>query len=160
VGSLTNPLLAIETASTLRPDVIVLDLNMPDVSGLDLCREIVKSVRGVRVVILTAMIDDEIEREAYRRGASAFVGKSDMALRLPSAIRELSEGEPLAKSIWLAASVWSIGRRRNLVIYAAAAQHRWPDSPLRKASLSYDGGRADAAGVLSGVSICIDSHED
>ena len=99
VGAITNPLLAIESASSLRPDVIVLDLNMPEVNGLDGCRELVELVADVRVVILTAMTDEEIEREAYRGGVSAFVRKFDLAERLPSTICQLFEDEPLVTSI-------------------------------------------------------------
>jgi two-component system, NarL family, nitrate/nitrite response regulator NarL len=83
-----------EAASTLRPDVIVLDLNMPDISGLDLCRDLVESLPAIRIVILTTISDDEVEREAYRRGAAAFVRKIEMTERLPSTIRQLFANEP------------------------------------------------------------------
>ena len=104
VGAIANPLLAIETVLTLRPDVVVLDLNMPEVNGFALCRQIVESVPAVRVVILTGLprdetTDDEIEREAYCRGASACVRKLDMAERLPATIRLLFDDEPPSPAI-------------------------------------------------------------
>ena len=94
VGAITVGLRVMQAASTLRPDVIVLDLNMPDISGLDLCRELVACLPLVRVVILTTISDDEVEREAYRRGAAAFVRKIEMTERLPSTIRQLFANEP------------------------------------------------------------------
>ena len=93
VGAVDCGRLAIETASVLRPDVVVLDLNMPQVSGLDVCRDLVRCLPAVRVVILTAMADEWTEAEAYRLGASAFVRKIEMAERLPSIIQQLFEDE-------------------------------------------------------------------
>ena len=94
VGAITYGVLAIKTASTLQPDVIMLDVNMPDINGLDLCRELVDTLPGIRVVILTTLTEEEVEQEAYRRGASAFVRKRDMAERLPLVIRHLVKHAP------------------------------------------------------------------
>ncbi len=82
VGELTTGVPVIETSMTLRPDVLVLDLNLPDPSGFAACQEFVGTTPGVRVIILTALNDPKIEREAYRRGVSGFAGKWQMGVQL------------------------------------------------------------------------------
>src|SRR5262245_35761016 len=93
VGEISSGLVVIESAKTLRPDVVVLDLNLPDASGFDLCQELVGTVSGIRVVILTALSEPEIEQEAYRRGAVAFVGKWTMADQLQPTIQRIWQGD-------------------------------------------------------------------
>ena len=89
VGEITSGRAVIDSAKKLRPDVVVLDLNLGDASGLELCPAILDAVPGVRVVILTAFTDPEIEYEAFRRGASAFVTKENMGEQLLTTIRRM-----------------------------------------------------------------------
>jgi DNA-binding NarL/FixJ family response regulator len=86
VGEFTSGRLAIDGAKRIQPDVVVLDLNLPDASGFELCAELLEAVPGVRVVITTALTDRKIEDEAFRRGASAFVVKWQMADHLLSTV--------------------------------------------------------------------------
>ena len=63
-------------AARLQPVLIVVDLNLPDVSGLDVCRQIRDSNPRVKVVVISARIDDAIRDEALAAGASGFFEKS------------------------------------------------------------------------------------
>jgi DNA-binding NarL/FixJ family response regulator len=63
-------------AARLQPVVIVLDLNLPNVSGLDVCRQITRDNPQAKVIVITAMADDAIRDEALAAGASGFVHKS------------------------------------------------------------------------------------
>jgi DNA-binding NarL/FixJ family response regulator len=65
-----------DAAARLQPVVIVVDLNLPDVSGLDVCRQIRDSNPRVKVVVISARIDDAIRDEALAAGASGFFEKS------------------------------------------------------------------------------------
>ena len=91
VGALTSGQAVLERARQLRPDVVVLDVNLGDASGLDVCPALVSAIPGVRVVILTALADPEIEQEAFRRGAAAFVSKWQMAEQLLTTILRLGD---------------------------------------------------------------------
>ena len=82
VGQISSGLLVVEAAARLHPDIVVLDVNMLDVNGLDICRHLWQSVSHVRVIVLTSMNDADVREEAFRRGASAFVSKSEMGERL------------------------------------------------------------------------------
>jgi DNA-binding NarL/FixJ family response regulator len=96
VGEVTSGLRVIDSAKRLRPDIVVLDLNLPDANGFDVCRELMATVPGVRVVILTALTDPETEEETHRRGASAFVSKWQMADQLvPTIQRVWCDGLPI-----------------------------------------------------------------
>ena len=75
-------------AARLQPVVIVVDLNLPDVSGLDVCRQIRDSNPRVKVVVISARIDDAIRDEALAAGASGFFEKS-AANELIEAIRRI-----------------------------------------------------------------------
>jgi DNA-binding NarL/FixJ family response regulator len=66
---------ACEEAAQLEPDVIVMDLSMPDLSGIDAMKRIHESRPDLPVVILTAHADEGVEREAFEAGARGFLAK-------------------------------------------------------------------------------------
>ena len=68
--------------------MIVVDLNLPNVSGLDVCRQITQNNPRVKVIVITAMADDAIRDEALAAGASGFFHKS-AAHELIVAIRRI-----------------------------------------------------------------------
>jgi DNA-binding NarL/FixJ family response regulator len=65
-----------DAAARLQPVVIVVDLNLPNVSGLDVCRDITQNNPHVKVIVISAMVDDAIRDEVLAAGASGFFHKS------------------------------------------------------------------------------------
>jgi DNA-binding NarL/FixJ family response regulator len=67
---------AAEAVARLQPVVMVVDLNLPSVNGLEICRTITRTHPRVKVIVISAMTDDAIRDEALAAGASAFFQKS------------------------------------------------------------------------------------
>ncbi|ETD31396.1 LuxR family transcriptional regulator [Williamsia sp. D3] len=79
----------------LRPDVAVLDVRMPDGSGIDLCRELLSELDSLRCLILTSYTDDEAMVDAIMAGASGYVVKDITGMDLTKAIRDVGSGKSL-----------------------------------------------------------------
>jgi CheY-like chemotaxis protein len=90
VGSVADGSALLEAAQRLRPDVIVLDLNLPNVHGVEACRRITKVNPEMKVIVFTATSDPEVRQRCLDVGASAFVSKLTAAGDLLSAIKRLS----------------------------------------------------------------------
>ena len=75
VGSVTDGSALLETAQRLRPDVIVLDVHLPNVHALEACREMTRVNPGMKVIIFTALDDPNVSEAFFQAGASAFVSK-------------------------------------------------------------------------------------
>ena len=75
VGTVPNGRALLEATVALTPDVVVADLSMPEVNGLDACREIKHTNPETKVILVTAGGDKWIARAAFRAGASGFVLK-------------------------------------------------------------------------------------
>jgi DNA-binding NarL/FixJ family response regulator len=75
-------------AARLHPVVTVVDVNLPTISGLDACREIVQTNPRAKVILMTAMIDEALRSEAITAGAVGFFSKLMAANELLDAIRE------------------------------------------------------------------------
>jgi DNA-binding NarL/FixJ family response regulator len=86
---------AISAARRLRPDVVLMDLRMPDVDGLEATRAIVDGGDAPRVLVLTTFDLDEYVYEALRAGASGFMLKDAPEQRLITAIRVIADGGAL-----------------------------------------------------------------
>jgi DNA-binding NarL/FixJ family response regulator len=80
---------AVEAAAKHQPDLVVLDISMPNMNGIEACRLILQASPQIKIVMLTANDDLEVKQEAFRAGASAFVLKKLMADELPRAIHAL-----------------------------------------------------------------------
>jgi DNA-binding NarL/FixJ family response regulator len=76
-------------AQHLQPDVIVLDMNLPDSDGVTLCRQIMEENPRMKVILFTAMEDPEIRRLAFEAGAAAFVHKLAVEDDLLSVLKRL-----------------------------------------------------------------------
>jgi DNA-binding NarL/FixJ family response regulator len=76
-GEAANGLEAVEKTKALRPDLVVMELWMPVMNGLEAIPELAKSAPGVKIVVFTVDEIDELRREAFRLGAHAYVGKSN-----------------------------------------------------------------------------------
>ena len=92
-GRVCNGLEAIEYAGRLQPDVVVLDLVMPGMNGLDACREIKLVAPAAHVVVLTADADADLRARAIEAGAAALIPKYGVANDLVPAIQELMKAE-------------------------------------------------------------------
>jgi DNA-binding NarL/FixJ family response regulator len=92
VGQVTNGRALVESAEHLKPDVIVLDISMPQLNGLEAGRKIKQSLRDVKLVFLTMNEDSDLAAEAFRAGASGYLLKRSAASELPKAIREVMQG--------------------------------------------------------------------
>src|SRR6202171_816020 len=80
---------AVEKAKQLKPDVVILDVGMPNLNGLDATRQLVQYDPNFKVIVLTITDSDQVIREALDAGARGFVLKSDAARDLVSAVEAL-----------------------------------------------------------------------
>jgi DNA-binding NarL/FixJ family response regulator len=95
VAEASNGLEAVEKADRFHPGVILMDIRMPDLDGLQATRRILAQDNGARILILTTFDLDEYVYEALRAGASGFVLKDDSPEQLIAAIRTVADGEAL-----------------------------------------------------------------
>lgn len=75
VGSVADGSAVLETAQRLQPDVMVVDLNLPTVNGLEVCRQITQVNPKTKVIVFTAMLDPGVRQRSFEAGAAAFVSK-------------------------------------------------------------------------------------
>lgn len=92
VGEAGNGHEVVRLARELRPDIVILDVSMPELNGLDAARLIVKDVPGIRVLILTSDYTNEMIEKAFQAGVRGYVLQSDNEADLVAAVKELMEG--------------------------------------------------------------------
>jgi DNA-binding NarL/FixJ family response regulator len=95
VAEAANGLEAVEKAARFDPTVVLMDIRMPELDGLEATRRILTADPEARVLILTTFDLDEYVYEALRAGASGFVLKDDPPEQLIAAIRTVAAGDAL-----------------------------------------------------------------
>jgi DNA-binding NarL/FixJ family response regulator len=95
VAEASDGLEAVDKAARFRPTVVMMDIRMPDLDGLQATRRILAADSAARILILTTFDLDEYVYEALRAGASGFVLKDDPPEQLIAAIRTVAAGEAL-----------------------------------------------------------------
>ena len=78
-----------------RPDVAVLDVRLPDGNGIELCRDLLSDMPGLRCLMLTSFTSDEAMLDAILAGASGYVVKDIKGLELAQAIKDVGAGRSL-----------------------------------------------------------------
>ncbi|HJM89222.1 MAG TPA: response regulator transcription factor [Dehalococcoidia bacterium] len=92
VGEATNGREAVDVAERLRPDVVLMDMVMPGLNGVEATRQLQKRVPAAKVLILTAYLEDERLLQALRSGASGYVVKNSDLEELMLAIQSVYRG--------------------------------------------------------------------
>jgi len=95
VGEASTGREAVEQARRLMPDVVLMDVRMPDLDGIAATRELSRAVPGVRVVILTTFEQDDYVFGALRAGASGFLLKRARPEELIAAVHTVAAGDSL-----------------------------------------------------------------
>src|SRR4029450_7490161 len=95
VAEASNGLEAVAQASRFHPDVVMMDIRMPELDGLEATRRILAADGTARILILTTFNLDDYVYEALRAGASGFVLKDDPPEQLIEAIRVVANGDAL-----------------------------------------------------------------
>jgi two-component system response regulator DevR len=99
VGEAANGHDAMARIAATLPEVAVLDVRLPDVNGVDLCRDIRSAFPEIRCIMLTAYDDDAASVMAVLAGASAYVLKDIRGARLVESIRRVAKGEILLNRV-------------------------------------------------------------
>jgi DNA-binding NarL/FixJ family response regulator len=95
VAEAANGVEAVEKAARFRPTVVLMDIRMPELDGLQATRRILAADTAARILILTTFDLDEYVYEALRAGASGFVLKDDPPEQLLAAVRTVAGGDAL-----------------------------------------------------------------
>jgi DNA-binding NarL/FixJ family response regulator len=91
-GIVTDGRALIRSAVELKPDIIILDICMPQLNGLDAAEQIKRKLPAVKLVFLTMTMAADVAAEAFRRGASGYVLKQSAGDELLLAVRKVREG--------------------------------------------------------------------
>lgn len=95
VGEAATAAEALAVVSQTQPDVVLLDIRLPDGSGLDVCRQLRKAQRGLRVLMLTSYYTDDMVMDAIEAGAEGYLLKEINADFLVRSIQEVLEGKSI-----------------------------------------------------------------
>nr|WP_307856708.1 response regulator transcription factor [Catenulispora pinistramenti] len=93
VGEAADGAAAVAAAETLRPDVVLMDLRMPGMDGVEATRQIGQSAPGVRIVVLTTHADDASILKALRAGATGYLTKESGRAEIARAIEAAASGQ-------------------------------------------------------------------
>ena len=77
VGEMTDGLKAVESANSLKPDIMILDISMPGLNGVEVAKKIKRSVPDIKIVVYTMHADKEFVIDLFKAGISAYVLKDD-----------------------------------------------------------------------------------
>jgi DNA-binding NarL/FixJ family response regulator len=121
VGEASDGAEAVAMAQRVRPDVILMDVTMPEMDGVEACRQVRLELPGTQVVMLTMHADQEVLASAIRAGASGYLVKDCSTEEIASAVRMAASGET-ALSPQLAASMLNEVRKWDKA--AAAEEER------------------------------------
>ena len=92
VGEASDGMEAVETAERVEPDVIVMDLMMPRLDGVEACRQIMEKLPDTQVLMLTASAEEDAVIEAVAAGATGCLQKHSGGKELEEAVRAIAEG--------------------------------------------------------------------
>ena len=92
VGQARDGAEAVQSASDLAPDIVVMDVMMPNVDGVDACRDIMESKPDTRVIMLTASTEEDAVIEAVAAGATGYLQKVSGMDELLATVRAVAEG--------------------------------------------------------------------
>jgi len=95
VGEADNGVAALEATRSLKPDVLLADIRMPEMDGLELTREIARSMPALHVVVVTTFDLDEYVHTALREGACGFLLKRSRSAVLVEAVRAAAAGDSM-----------------------------------------------------------------
>ncbi len=95
VGDAGTVAAGVAAAERLRPDIVLLDIHLPDGTGVEACRRLLQSVPETRVLILTSVIDDSVVDDAIRAGAHGYLLKEIDGRGLVNAIRDVAAGKSI-----------------------------------------------------------------
>jgi DNA-binding NarL/FixJ family response regulator len=98
IGQASDGADAVKLAIRLKPDVVLMDLKMPNVDGIEATRQIIENVPGVRVLILTTFESDSHVLQALKAGASGYVLKDSSAAAIVTSIVTVMSGERVMAS--------------------------------------------------------------
>jgi DNA-binding NarL/FixJ family response regulator len=124
VGEVDNGRDAVDAAAQLRPDVVLMDMRMPSLNGIEATRQIRKRTPGSRVLVLTGAMESEDVLEALRAGASGYVVKQSDVNELLLAIQAVHRGNP-----YFSGAI-AEGRTPTELLLAAQAQPEDEADPL------------------------------
>ena len=114
VGSAADGGTLVAAASRLQPDLIVLDIGMPVLNGIEAARQIRKHSPNTKIVFLTQQSDKAYVQEAFRAGASAYLLKQSAAAELLAALRQVFQGKTyISRSLAEAGTAVGAGSARQ-----------------------------------------------
>ncbi|MEQ8842650.1 MAG: response regulator transcription factor [Acidimicrobiales bacterium] len=113
VGEARDGLEAVNMAYALTPDVVLMDVSMPEMDGVEACRQVRASVPGTKVVMLTMHADQDVLANAIRAGACGYLVKDCSTEEIADAVRMASNGDT-ALSPQLAASMLDEVRKLDM----------------------------------------------
>lgn len=93
VGVVNNGQALLDAVKTLRPDVVVTDITMPEVDGITATERITQSMPEVRIVMVTVHNDPVLVQQAFKAGAKGYVLKITAGEDLPAAVKAVVAGE-------------------------------------------------------------------
>ena len=95
IGEAGTVATAVETCVRLRPEVVLLDIRLPDGTGFDACRQILAKLPDTRVLVLTSVADETLVDEAIRAGAHGYLLKEIDGRGLLQAVFDVAEGKSI-----------------------------------------------------------------
>jgi len=95
VGEAANVANAVASAARLKPEVVLMDIRLPDGSGFDACRQILQQLPDTRILFLTSVVDDRLVDEAIRSGGHGYLLKEIDGRGLVQAILDVAAGKSI-----------------------------------------------------------------
>ncbi len=95
LGEAANVATAVAAAARLKPDVILMDIRLPDGTGFDACRQILQQLPETRILFLTSVVDDHLVDEAIRSGGNGYLLKEIDGRGLVQAILDVAAGKSI-----------------------------------------------------------------
>jgi DNA-binding NarL/FixJ family response regulator len=137
VGEAGDGLEAINLAKELRPDVVVMDVSMPQLNGLAATEAILKSLPNTKIVILTRHADVSYVQRLLRAGASGYVLKQSVAEELVRAIRRVAAGQKYLDPAITDLAIGSVTAERGTAGTAGSSLTRREEDVLRFVALGF-----------------------
>jgi two-component system response regulator DevR len=126
VGEASNVATATRNAIELRPDVVLMDIRLPDGTGFDACRQILNQLPDTRVLFLTSVVDDRLVDEAIRSGGHGYLLKEIDGRGLVQAILDVAAGKSILDPAVTARVMQLVksGNKQNSVLESLSPQEK------------------------------------